>query len=284
LKCLESRRKTCAPIVGIQVSQKIFPITKFCIFSTSPFSPLPDPSWASVNRGIYLCSECCSIHRSIGRHISQIKSLRQGQWSPSIRQLVNQLNVHANQIWEHTLLDATSSKSAKRKPSPKDALHPVKADFIRAKHVNLAYVLKPQQGDDVSANDLETELSKQLHASVRTANLEVSLRLLIQGADPNFYHEEKGTSPLHVAAKFGQPAQCELLIVYGADLLALDAKGLSAMDLANANKHAAIAERLLEAMYEVTDRISFFICGKKPDHSVRKVTGRFEKWILTFFL
>jgi G protein-coupled receptor kinase interactor 2 len=80
--------------------------------------------------------------------------------------------------------------------------------------------------------------------------------------------QEKGTNPLHVAAKFGQAAQCELLIVYGADLLALDSKGLSALDLANANKHSVIAERLLEAMYEVTDRISFFIFGKKPDHSV----------------
>jgi G protein-coupled receptor kinase interactor 2 len=80
--------------------------------------------------------------------------------------------------------------------------------------------------------------------------------------------QEKGTNPLHVAAKFGQAAQCELLVVYGADLLALDSKGLSALDLANANKHSVIAERLLEAMYEVTDRISFFIFGKKPDHSV----------------
>jgi G protein-coupled receptor kinase interactor 2 len=150
---------------------------------------IADPSWASINRGIFLCSDCCSIHRSIGRHISQVKSLRQGTWSQSVQNLVNQLNVlGANSIWEHNLLDAATSKNIKRKPSAKDPLHPNKADFIRAKHVNLSYVLKPQQSDEGTTN-LESELSKQLHASVRTPNLEVSLRLLIQGADPNFYHE-----------------------------------------------------------------------------------------------
>lgn len=150
-----------------------------------------DPSWASINRGILLCAECCSIHRSLGRHISQVKSLRQGSWSSAILNFVNNLNAHgANSVWEHCLMDAVAPKNLKRKPTPKDPLHPVKADFIHAKHVNLSFVLKPnvQQLEDGTVS-FETEISKQLHASVRSANLETSLRLLVQGADPNFYHE-----------------------------------------------------------------------------------------------
>lgn len=87
-------------------------------------------------------------------------------------------------------MDAVAPKNLKRKPSPKDALHPTKADFIQAKHVNLSFILKPnaQQLEDSAAN-LENELSKQLHASVRSANLETSLRFLVQGADPNYFHE-----------------------------------------------------------------------------------------------
>lgn len=87
-------------------------------------------------------------------------------------------------------MDSVAPKNLKRKPAPKDPLHPTKAEFIQAKHVNLSFVLKPnvQQLEDGAAN-LEIELSKQLHASVRSANLETSLRLLVQGADPNFYHE-----------------------------------------------------------------------------------------------
>lgn len=229
---------------------------------------LQDPSFCSLNRGILLCSDCSSVHRSLGRHISIIKSLKQGSWSPSVLNYINQINAHgANSVWEHVLLDP-NSKSIKRKPSPKDPLNPTKSDFIRAKHVNLAYVLKPNLQANEDATTLEVELSKQLHASVRSSNLETSLRLLVQGADPNFCHEEKGsTTPLHVAAKFGQAAQLELLIVYGADISVTDGNGNTAIDIAKQNHYTQIAERLTEALYEVTDRIIYFLCGRKPDHS-----------------
>lgn len=157
----------------------------------------------------------------------------------------------------------------RRKPNPKDSLHPTKSDFIREKHVNLAFVLKPNILED-GAPSLETELSKQLHASVRTSNLETSLRLLVQGADPNFFHEEKQSTPLHVAAKFGQASQVELLLVYGAEISVLDGNGNTPVDIARSNNHNVIADRLVEAMYEVTDRITMFLGGKRPDHASGK--------------
>jgi G protein-coupled receptor kinase interactor 2 len=214
-----------------------------------------------------LCSDCASIHRSLGSHVSIVKALRQGSWNQSVLNFINQINAHgANSVWEHVLLDP-NSKQQKRKPNPKDSVQS-KSQFIKAKHVNLEFVLKPNlQGDD--ATSLEIELSKQLHASVRSANLETSLRLLAQGADPNYVHEEKGsTTPLHVAAKFNQAAQVELLLVYGADINAVDKNGNSAIDLAKQNQFPLLAERLIEANYEVTDRIIYFLCGRKPDHSV----------------
>lgn len=99
-----------------------------------------------MNRGILLCSDCCSVHRSLGRHISIIKSTRQG-WNPSVLNFVNSLNSHgANSVWEHTLLDSKGSKGIK-KPSSKDPIIPNKQDFIRAKHLNLNFVLKPSNDD-----------------------------------------------------------------------------------------------------------------------------------------
>lgn len=193
--------------------------------------------------------------------------MRQGLWNPSVLNYINQLNAGANQIWEHILLDPNVSKQQKRRPSPKDSIA-VKSQFIKAKHVNLEFVLKPNLSSD-DASILEAELSKQLHASVRSSNLETSLRLLVQGADPNFVHDEKGSStPLIVAAKFGQAAQVELLLIYGADINATDGSGNTAIDLARQNQFIQIADRLVEASFEVTDRIIFFLCGRKPDHSV----------------
>lgn len=180
---------------------------------------------------------------------------------------INLINAHANSVWEHILLDP-NSKQQKRKPSPKDTIQ-VKSNFIRSKHVNLDFILKPSssfQNDD--STSLEIELSKQLHASVRSANLETSLRLLSQGANCNFVHSEKGsTTPLQSAAKCGQIAQVELLLLYGADVNATDANGNTATELARANGFPQLADRLIEASYEVTDRIIYFLCGRKPDHS-----------------
>lgn len=79
---------------------------------------------------------------------------------------------------------------------------------------------------------VENELGKELHANVRSSNLETSLRLLIQGADPNYFHGEKGSTPLHVAAKANQLLQAELLITYGADPTCPDAQGKTPIDYA----------------------------------------------------
>lgn len=83
----------------------------------------------------------------------------------------------------------------------------------------------------------------------------------------SFNFKEKGSTPLQMAAKSGQASQVELLIVYGADLTAKDSKGNTAYDISKQNKHTTIADRLIEATYEVTDRLTHFLCGKKPDHS-----------------
>ncbi|XP_078080978.1 ARF GTPase-activating protein GIT1 isoform X6 [Mustelus asterias] len=224
-----------------------------------------DPGWASINRGVLVCDECCSVHRSLGRHISMVKHLRHSSWSPTLLHMVQTLASNgANSIWEHSLLDPAQVQSGRRKPNPQDKVHPTKAEFIRAKYQMLAFVHKlPCRDDDgVTTKDL----SKQLHSSVRTGNLETCLRLLSLGAQANFFHPEKGTTPLHVAAKAGQIHQAELLVVYGADPGAPDVNGRTPIDYARQANHHDLADRLVECQYELTDRLAFYLCGRRPDH------------------
>ncbi|XP_054450201.1 ARF GTPase-activating protein GIT2 isoform X2 [Pteronotus mesoamericanus] len=226
---------------------------------------VPDPSWASVNRGTFICDECCSVHRSLGRHISQVRHLKHTPWPPTLLQMVETLyNNGANSIWEHSLLDPASIISGRRKANPQDKVHPHKAEFIRAKYQMLAFVhrLPCRDDDSVTAKDL----SKQLHSSVRTGNLETCLRLLSLGAQANFFHPEKGNTPLHVASKAGQILQAELLAVYGADPGTQDSSGKTPVDYARQGGHHELAERLVEIQYELTDRLAFYLCGRKPDH------------------
>ncbi|XP_055080074.1 ARF GTPase-activating protein GIT2a isoform X3 [Periophthalmus magnuspinnatus] len=226
---------------------------------------VPDPRWASVNRGVLICDECCSVHRSLGRHSSQVRHLTHTPWPPTQLQMVQTLYSNgANSIWEHSLLDPTSVMSGKRKANPQDKLHPNKSEFIKAKYQMLAFVHRmPCREDD---SNTAKDLSKQLHSSVRTGNLETCLRLLTLGAQANFFHPEKGSTPLHVAAKAGQVLQAELLTVYGADPGSPDSNGKTPIDYAREAGYNDVADRLVEIQFELTDRLAFYLCGRKPDH------------------
>jgi len=222
------------------------------------------PEWVSINRGVLVCDECCSVHRSLGRHVSQVRHLRLAPWTPSLLAMVrNLVSNGANLIWEHSLSDTNQSKSGLRKPNPKDQVHPTKSTFIKAKYEMLAFSHRlPNMDDRLSVVDL----SKQLYAAVKTSNLETSLRLISLGAQPNFFHPDKGNTPLHVAAHAGQATQCELLITHGANASALDENSKTAAEAAMEADHIDLSFRLIEAQYELTDRLTFYLCGRRPDH------------------
>lgn len=225
----------------------------------------PNPKWASINRGVVVCDECCSVHRSLGRHISYIRSLHSTNWPPAVREMLSTLvRKGSNSIWEHALRDS-GSKVRIKKPSPRDKLHPTKHDFIVSKYKHLA--LLPRATLKESPN-MTQDLSKQLHASVRTSNLETCLRLLSLGADPNYRHPDRGNTPLHVAAHAGQAMQVELLVVHGANPTVLDLLGHTPEECARIAGHHQLADRLIETQYELTDKLSFFLCGRKPVHSI----------------
>ncbi len=245
---------------------------------TSLPSLFQGPTWASVNRGVLLCADCTSVHRSLGRHVSHVRSIRVGHWVPEQLTMVQSLySCGANSIWEYSLLNpsVTHSSSSKgssssvrreqlKKPSASDPLHPVKGNFISAKYQQLAFVYRPAKDEPAVS---ESELSRQLHSSVRTPNLETSLRLISQGADPNYFHPEKNSTPLQVAAKAGQACQVELLLVHGADPGAVDKNGRTASDYARASGHPGLAARIFSSQFELSDRLSFFLCQRRPDHS-----------------
>ncbi|RHZ52572.1 hypothetical protein Glove_460g5 [Diversispora epigaea] len=62
--------------------------------------------WCSINLGIVLCIECSGIHRSLGTHISKIRSLTLDttSYTPDLIQLIKSIgNSRSNSIWEATL-------------------------------------------------------------------------------------------------------------------------------------------------------------------------------------
>lgn len=63
-----------------------------------------DPRWASWNLGIFFCIRCSGFHRSLGTHISKVKSADLDTWTPEqIENMVKWGNAKANKYWEAQL-------------------------------------------------------------------------------------------------------------------------------------------------------------------------------------
>lgn len=54
--------------------------------------------------------------------------------------------------------------------------------------------------------------------------------------------------------------------MHGADPSAYDINEKTAAKVAMENGHTDICYRLIELMYELTDRLTFYLCGRRPDH------------------
>ena len=134
--------------------------------------------WVSINLGIVLCIECSGIHRSLGTHISKIRSLTLdvNSFSNDIVEILLQIgNRVSNMVWEATLDQA-------QKPSA-DSTREQRLGFITAKYSERAYV-QPLSG---SRSRFQTP-DELLLASIKRNDIQgvlygIALRANVNSAD-----------------------------------------------------------------------------------------------------
>uniref|UniRef100_A0A7S1GAU3 Arf-GAP domain-containing protein n=1 Tax=Bicosoecida sp. CB-2014 TaxID=1486930 RepID=A0A7S1GAU3_9STRA len=105
-----------------------------------------DPGWASFNLGLFMCIDCSGIHRSIGTHITKIKSCSLDTWKMEWVKVMKAVgNDRANAVWEARL-------DPSKKPQP-DATMGQRESFIRSKYERALWKGDPREAAARKAED-----------------------------------------------------------------------------------------------------------------------------------
>ncbi|KAK9478957.1 hypothetical protein V1514DRAFT_279519 [Lipomyces japonicus] len=112
------------------------------------------PRWASWNLGIFICIRCSGIHRSMGTHISRVKSVDLDSWTDEqLQNMVRWGNTKANKYWESGLDPGHQPLDNKME------------NFIRTKYELKRWVAPGPIPDPDSLSDTERTVSSSKSSS-----------------------------------------------------------------------------------------------------------------------
>ncbi|XP_034459542.1 arf-GAP with coiled-coil, ANK repeat and PH domain-containing protein 2-like [Hippoglossus hippoglossus] len=238
-----------------------------------------------------MCIECSGIHRSLGVHLSKVRSLTLDSWEAEQLKLLCVLgNDVMNQIYE-----ARCSEEGRVKPSA-NSPRAEKEMWIKEKYVEKRFVQNSRsdpdqrhkaaaglrlyqaaldgdlvamavalaEGAEVNGSIAEEEGRTGLIGAAVGGSLLACEFLLQNGANVN-YRDLRGQGALHAAATAGHTGQVCLLLKRGANQYAVDERGQDPLAIAVETAHADIVTLLRMARMNEEMRDSDGVFGSVGD-------------------
>ena len=191
----------------------------------------PDPEWASINHGVLLCIECSGIHRSLGVHISKVRSITLDKLEP---ELMEAMSVLGNTITNDLLLKTldTAGPSGLEVPTPKSD-RGTREKWITAKYSERRFV----EPADVSPD----ELYQRFYEVCGTGPLPILLKYILQGVEVNRKNSQDGDkAPLHNAAIKKNSQVTDFLLLWTSDMDIMDGQGYTPLHYAAQLDHIRV--------------------------------------------
>lgn len=208
--------------------------------------------WVSINLGIILCIECSGIHRSLGTHISKIRSLTLDIKSFTV-DIIEMLlligNRVSNMIWEAKL-----DQSQKLAPQ---ATREQRLRYITAKYVDRAFVdpISPTLSRYATADDT-------LLAAIKKNEIQQVLYALALKANPNTVDKMRGTHAVWLALAAADPASPS------------SAAGQSSTESDTKSVPFPVAELLVQNGAEIPASLPAFPLGRYAQQYIEQKKGR----------
>lgn len=100
----------------------------------------PAPDWVSINLGISLCIKCAGVHRSLGSHVSKVRSMQLDVWTTHLVEILEMVgNASAAAVWEHTVPEEWQVRATHLRDTQTES-ECSRQEWIRAKYVDQLFL------------------------------------------------------------------------------------------------------------------------------------------------